>query len=83
MICDHCGYSTADPHALTRGDAGNIISALLLAIEFRRSLIASERPADRRRDWHPDTRTMIEEWEADVKIFRDLRKRLAESEAAR
>jgi len=66
---------------LTRGDIGNMITALDLAVKYQESCIRAERPATPRREWTPAVRQEIEEWFADTRIFRSLRRKLAALEA--
>jgi hypothetical protein len=61
---------------LTRGDVGNMISAIDLAVEYRELCIRSERPPIPRREWKPADREKIDEWFTDTRIFRSLWRRL-------
>lgn len=64
---------------LTRGDIGNLISALDVAIEYRVIEIDSELPP-RTKDYTPEDMANAGEWALDIEIFQSLRKRLGKIE---
>jgi hypothetical protein len=65
---------------LTRGDVGNLISALDLAIELTAMNIRSLLPADPKL-YEPTDEENAETWTANLKIFRGVRRKLQRIEA--